>query len=63
MSYYFVLWLNFKKNVHPHHAWAFADKLIKDATDGRCYCVSAECMEHGANSAIYTPDSANDTTE
>ena len=31
------------------------DKLIKDATDGRCYCVSAECMEHGANSAIYTP--------
>ena len=48
-----------------YHAWAFADKLIKDATDGRCYCVSAECMEHGANSAIYTPspETANDTKE
>ena len=37
------------------HAWKFADKLIREATDNRCWCESAECMEHGANSAIYTP--------
>lgn len=37
------------------HAWRFADKLIREATDDRCWCESAECSEHGANSAIYTP--------
>ena len=37
------------------HAWAFADKLIREATDDRCWCESTECAEHGANSAIYTP--------
>ena len=36
-----------------YHAWKFADKLIREATDNRCYCVSCECSEHGANSAIY----------
>ena len=35
------------------HAFNFADKLVKDMTDGRCYVESVECMEHGANSAIY----------
>ena len=35
------------------HAWRFADTLIREATDNRCYCVRAECAEHGANSAIY----------
>ena len=35
------------------HACKFADKLIREATDNRCYCVSCECSEHGANSAIY----------
>ena len=35
------------------HAFDFADKLIKDKTNGRCYVESVECMEHGANSAIY----------
>jgi 6-pyruvoyltetrahydropterin/6-carboxytetrahydropterin synthase len=35
------------------HAFNFADKLIREATDNRCYCVKAECAEHGANSAIY----------
>jgi 6-pyruvoyltetrahydropterin/6-carboxytetrahydropterin synthase len=35
------------------HAFYFADKLIRNATDGRCYCVRVECAEHGANSAIY----------
>ena len=37
------------------HAWRFADKLIRDASDDRCWCESVECSEHGANSAIYTP--------
>ena len=35
------------------HAFNFADKLIREATDNRCYCVKVECAEHGANSAIY----------
>lgn len=35
------------------HAFNFADKLVRDMTDNRCYCVRAECAEHGANSAIY----------
>jgi 6-pyruvoyltetrahydropterin/6-carboxytetrahydropterin synthase len=30
------------------HAFNFADKLIREATDNRCYCVKAECAEHGA---------------
>ena len=37
------------------HAWRFADKLVREMTDDRCWCESAECAEHGANSAIYTP--------
>jgi len=37
------------------HAWRFADKLVRKMTDDRCWCESAECSEHGANSAIYTP--------
>ena len=36
------------------HAFDFADQLIKEKTDGRCFVESVECMEHGANSAIYT---------
>lgn len=35
------------------HAFWFADELVKRITDGRCICVSCECMEHGSNSAIY----------
>jgi len=35
------------------HAFDFADKLIKEMTHGRCFVESVECMEHGANSAIY----------
>ena len=35
------------------HAFNFADKLVSEMSAGRCYCVSAECAEHGANSAIY----------
>ena len=37
------------------HAWAYADELVRKATNDRCWCESAECSEHGANSAIYTP--------
>ena len=36
------------------HAFIFADKLIKEKTNNRCYVESVECAEHGANSAIYT---------
>ena len=36
------------------HAFNFADELIKEKTNNRCYVVSVECAEHGANSAIYT---------
>ena len=35
------------------HAFDFADKLIREKTDNRCYVVEVECAEHGANSAIY----------
>ena len=35
------------------HAFKFADNLIREATDNRCYVVKVECAEHGANSAIY----------
>jgi 6-pyruvoyltetrahydropterin/6-carboxytetrahydropterin synthase len=35
------------------HAFRFADTLIRQKTNDRCYCVRAECAEHGANSAIY----------
>ena len=34
------------------HAFDFADKLVKEMTDGRCFVVSVECAEHGSNSAI-----------
>jgi len=37
------------------HAYNFADKLIKEQTNGRCWVESVEVKEHGANSAIYTP--------
>ena len=37
------------------HAWRYADELVRTATNDRCWCESAECSEHGANSAIYTP--------
>ena len=35
------------------HAFNFADKLVRDMTNNRCYVVRVECAEHGANSAIY----------
>ena len=35
------------------HAFDFADTLIREQTNNRCYVVEVECMEHGANSAIY----------
>ena len=38
------------------HAFNFADKLIREKSNNRCYCVRVECAEHGANSAIYEAD-------
>ena len=35
------------------HAYNFADKLVREMTDNRCWVVEVECAEHGANSAIY----------
>jgi 6-pyruvoyltetrahydropterin/6-carboxytetrahydropterin synthase len=35
------------------HAFNFANNLVKEMSDGRCWCVEAECAEHGSNSAIY----------
>lgn len=35
------------------HAFKFADNLIREATNNRCFCVRCEVAEHGANSAIY----------
>jgi 6-pyruvoyltetrahydropterin/6-carboxytetrahydropterin synthase len=35
------------------HAFNFADKMVREQTNNRCWCVSVECSEHGANSAIY----------
>lgn len=35
------------------HAFHFANDLVSKQTNGRCYCVSCEVREHGANSAIY----------
>jgi|TARA_R110001592_G_scaffold265453_2_gene530965 6-pyruvoyltetrahydropterin/6-carboxytetrahydropterin synthase len=38
------------------HAFNFAQKLINDKSDGRCWVESCEVAEHGANSAIYQRD-------
>ena len=36
-----------------YHAWKFANLLVDDMTEGRCWCQKVEVAEHGANSAIY----------
>ena len=38
------------------HAFNYADGLIREATQNRCYVVKVECAEHGANSAIYSKE-------
>lgn len=35
------------------HAYNVAQNIIDQQTKGRCWVESVECMEHGANSAIY----------
>ena len=35
------------------HAFNFANNLVKEMTNNRCYVVSCECAEHGAQPAIY----------
>ncbi len=42
------------------HALAKADEIVQRITDGRCYCVSCEVSEHGANSAIFKRDISSD---
>ena len=44
------------------HAWRYADNLVREMSDGRCWCESAECAEHGSNSAIYTPFTVQKTS-
>jgi 6-pyruvoyltetrahydropterin/6-carboxytetrahydropterin synthase len=41
------------------HAFNFADKLIREKTDNRCYVTKVECAEHGANSAIVEKEENN----
>ena len=36
-----------------YHAWVFANHLVTEASNGRCWCEEVECSEHGANSGIY----------
>ena len=38
------------------HAFHEADKIVREKTHNRCYCVSVEVREHGANSAIFKRD-------
>ena len=35
------------------HAFKKAQELVHSMSEGRCWVVSCECAEHGANSAIY----------
>lgn len=35
------------------HAFNKAQELVHNMSEGRCWVVSCECAEHGANSAIY----------
>ena len=35
------------------HAYNKAQELVNEMTECRCWVESVECMEHGANSAIY----------
>ena len=35
------------------HSFNFADRLVREMTDDRCFCVKSEVAEHGSNSAIY----------
>ncbi|MHA6288538.1 6-pyruvoyl trahydropterin synthase family protein [Maricaulis sp. CAU 1757] len=34
-------------------AFEAADKIVRERTQGRCWVISVECSEHGANSAVY----------
>lgn len=41
-----------------YYAWKAADEIIQEKTNGRCYCISCEVKEHGANSAIYVREAS-----
>tara|TARA_R110000822_G_scaffold304501_8_gene429712 strand:- start:2690 stop:3145 length:456 start_codon:yes stop_codon:yes gene_type:complete len=38
------------------HSFNFAQELINEKTEGRCWVESVEVAEHGSNSAIYKKD-------
>ena len=42
-----------KHQKFAEQAFHFANDLVSKKSNGRCYCVSCEVREHGANSAIY----------
>ena len=35
------------------HAFWYADEMIRNMTDNRCWVTEVECMEHGANSGAF----------
>ena len=35
------------------HAFWYADEMIRNMTDNRCWVTEVECMEHGANSGVF----------
>ena len=41
------------------HAFKYADKLIREKTNNRCYVTKVVCAEHGANSAIVEKEENN----
>ena len=41
------------------HAFNYADKLIREKTNNRCYVTRVVCAEHGANSAIVEKEENN----
>jgi 6-pyruvoyltetrahydropterin/6-carboxytetrahydropterin synthase len=35
------------------HAFLYADEMVRNMTDNRCWVTEVECMEHGANSGVF----------
>jgi len=35
------------------HAFMYADEMVRNMTDNRCWVTEVECMEHGANSGVF----------
>ncbi|MCJ8329438.1 MAG: 6-carboxytetrahydropterin synthase [Lentisphaeria bacterium] len=41
------------------YVFQYVDKLVKDKTKKRCWCVQVECRENSKNSAIYQAENLN----